>query len=125
VSQVEIATRLIARPEPHFEVVELPTGELMVGSAQSGFHTLDIIGYGLGSKRIAFLCRLFLVLGSTTVAGGVASALLGIERHTVVEIVSWMLIAAGVSRMVIVLPEWAKGGSPRTSKPTFQGFRDR
>jgi uncharacterized membrane protein HdeD (DUF308 family) len=34
------------------------------------------------------------------IAGGVALAMLGAERRSIVEIVSWMLIAAGTVQMI-------------------------
>jgi len=52
----------------------------------------------------------WLKLAVVAIAGGAAVAMLGTERRSVVEIVSWMLIAAGTVQMVGVL---ASGSSQR------------
>jgi len=51
------------------------------------------------SFRIPFLVKLLIVV----IAGGVALAMLGAQRQSIVEIVSWMLIAAGSVQMISAL----------------------
>jgi class 3 adenylate cyclase/TolB-like protein len=46
--------------------------------------------------RIPFLVKMLVI----AIAGGVALAMLGAERQSIVEIVSWMLIAAGSVQMI-------------------------
>jgi class 3 adenylate cyclase len=61
--------------------------------------------------QMPFLWRLFFTLCFAALAGAIAAALLGIQRETIVEIGSWMLIAAGLSQLAIVIAEWGQSGS--------------
>jgi hypothetical protein len=53
--------------------------------------------------RTPFQIPLWLKLAVVALAGAAALAMLGAERRSVVEIVSWMLIAAGTMQMIGVL----------------------
>jgi hypothetical protein len=53
--------------------------------------------------RKPFQLPFWLKLAVVAIAGGAALAMLGPERRSMVEIVSWMLIAAGTVQMVGVL----------------------
>jgi hypothetical protein len=58
-----VAEGKISRPDPDFEVVELPGGVLLVGTSNTGFETVTVIGYK--SDLIAKLAgRLFATAGS-------------------------------------------------------------
>ena len=52
---------------------------------------------------------LWLKLAVVAIVGGTALAMLGAERRSVVEIVSWMLIAAGTVQMIGVLAGGQRG----------------
>jgi hypothetical protein len=54
-------------------------------------------------RRKPFQLPLWLKLAVVVIAGVVALALLGPDRRSMVEIVSWMLIAAGTVQMIGVL----------------------
>lgn len=87
-----------APARPHAApIVEKPTPRLSDGPA----------------RRIPLLWRLLVALVFAAVAGGIAVALLGIQLDTVVEIASWMLIAAGVSLAASAFVEWAQPGVGR------------
>jgi hypothetical protein len=53
--------------------------------------------------RTSFQIPLWLKLAVVAIAGGAALAMLGAERRSVVEILSWMLIAGGSVQMIAVL----------------------
>lgn len=75
-------------------------------------------------RRIPLLWRLFVALVFAGVAGGIAVALLGIQLDTVVEIASWMLIAAGVSLAASAFVEWGQpevGRRPAQQRPAEGG----
>ena len=55
--------------------------------------------------RKPFQMPFWLKLSVVAIAGGTALAMLGAERRSVVEIVSWMLIAAGAVQMIGVLAD--------------------
>jgi hypothetical protein len=61
--------------------------------------------------QMPFLWRLFFTLCFAALAGAIAAALLGIQRETIVEIGSWMLIAAGLSQLAIVIAERGQSGN--------------
>jgi class 3 adenylate cyclase/TolB-like protein len=55
--------------------------------------------------RLPFLWRFGIKLVLVAIAGGIAAAMLGTERGAAVEIVSWMLLAAGAVQMASVIAE--------------------
>jgi class 3 adenylate cyclase/TolB-like protein len=60
--------------------------------------------------RKPFQMPLWLKLAVVAIAGGTALVMLGAERRSVVEIVSWMLIAAGTVQMIGVLAGGGRRG---------------
>jgi hypothetical protein len=58
-----------------------------------------------GSWRIPFVLRIFLMVAVAAVVAAVGVVLLGVERDTIVEIVSWALVGAGLAQLAMVFVE--------------------
>lgn len=123
-----IHPRLIAAPAPAAIrlVSSVPTSPSPPASSPAGPHAVRIVEMPTPpltdspARRIPLLWRLFVALVVAAVAGGIAVALLGVQLDTVVEIASWMLIAAGVSLAGSGFIEWAQpelGRRPAQRRP--------